>query len=244
MSFIARAEKLCYSIVWAGWCGRPDRVRRRRLRAPYEAPRASSMWPRVFSRAPRLRPARPIRALTVPRVRRGAPLVSIANYSRKVPKSTSSQPDLPASGEPAPTPITAGGPRRPLLKIAFVLLAVEVVGLVVGAIWLLIDRPDGAMSSWGYALTMGAVLLAFAFLLVIGGRALWHGKRWGRGPVITWQILQIFTALTVFDIVGMAWTWAGALTGIVAMIGFLAPSSIAVTSETINGAPASETEQK
>src|SRR5699024_11830439 len=85
--------------------------------------------------------------------------------------------------------------------MAFVLLGVEILGLLVAAVWMVVDRPDGEMGSWGYALTMAAVILMFAALLFFGGRGLWRGMRWGRGPVISWQLLQFVTAVTMADVI-------------------------------------------
>ena len=123
---------------------------------------------------------------------------------------------------------------RPLLLwMAFILLGVEILGLLAAAVWMLIDRPDGAMSAWGYALTMAAVILMFAALLFFGGRGLWKGMRWGRGPVISWQLLQFVTAVTMADVISTAAAWAVGLMSLAAIVGFLAPASREVTAKTM-----------
>lgn len=119
--------------------------------------------------------------------------------------------------------------RPPLLWMAFILLGLEIVGLLVAAVWMFIDRPDGAMSAWGYAATMALVILMLAALLFFGGRALWRGMRWGRGPVISWQLLQFVTAVTMADVITTAVAWVVALVAVAVTAGFLAPSSLAAT---------------
>lgn len=124
-------------------------------------------------------------------------------------------------------------PRPPLLWMAFVLLGVEILGLLVAAVWMVVDRPDGEMGAWGYALTMAAVILMFAALLFFGGRGLWRGMRWGRGPVISWQLLQFVTAVTMADVISTAAAWAVGLMSLAAIVGFLAPASRDVTAKTM-----------
>lgn len=123
--------------------------------------------------------------------------------------------------------------RPPLLWMAFILLGVEILGLVAAAVWMLIDRPGGAMSAWGYALTMAAVILMFAALLFFGGRGLWKGMRWGRGPVISWQLLQFVTAVTMADVISTAAAWTVGLMSLAVIVGFLAPASREVTAKTM-----------
>lgn len=117
--------------------------------------------------------------------------------------------------------------------MAFVLLGVEILGLVCAAVWMLVDRPDGPMSAWGYAVTMAAVILMFAALLFFGGRALWKGMRWGRGPVIAWQLLQFVTAVTMADVITTAGAWVVSLMSLAVVAGFLAPASLEATSQSM-----------
>ncbi len=102
---------------------------------------------------------------------------------------------------------------------------------------MLIDRPDGVMGGWGYALTLSAVILMFAALLFFGGRALWNGMRWGRGPVVAWQLLQFFTAVTMSDVIGTSAAWAVGLASLLAIVGFLAPASLNATAKTLGDHP-------
>lgn len=126
------------------------------------------------------------------------------------------------------TPATST--QRPaLLLVGFAIIALEILGLIIAAVWMLIDRPTGVMSGWGYALTFSAVILLFAGLLFLGLRALWRGMRWGRGPVVAWQLLQFFTAVTMSDVIGKPAAWAVGLVSIFAVIAILAPGSLQAT---------------
>lgn len=127
----------------------------------------------------------------------------------------------------------SAAPRPPLLQVAFVLLGIEIAGLAGAALWVLVDRPEGVMGGWGYAITMSAVILMFAGLLFFGGRALWAGMRWGRGPVISWQLLQFVTAVTMSELITPAGSWAVALVSIAVTAGFLSPAALAVTGKTL-----------
>lgn len=113
--------------------------------------------------------------------------------------------------------------------IGFGIVALEILGLIVAAIWMLVDRPDGVMSGWGYALTFGAVILMFAALLYFGLRALWKRMRWGRGPIVAWQLLQFFTAVTMADVIGKPAAWAVGLVSLFAIVAILAPASLRAT---------------
>lgn len=134
--------------------------------------------------------------------------------------------------------MTAKKNQRPaLLWVGFALVALEIAAMIVAAVWMFIDRPGGAMSGVGYALTFAAVLVAFALLLFLGVRALWNGMRWGRGPVVAWQLLQFFTAVTMSDVIGKPAAWAVGLLSLLAVAGFLAPASIEATSGVLDRGP-------
>lgn len=134
--------------------------------------------------------------------------------------------------------MTAKKNQRPaLLWVGFALVVLEIAAMIVAAVWMFIDRPGGTMSGVGYALTFAAVLVAFALLLFLGVRALWNGMRWGRGPVVAWQLLQFFTAVTMSDVIGKPAAWAVGLLSLLAVAGFLAPASIEATSGVLDRGP-------
>lgn len=129
---------------------------------------------------------------------------------------------------------TAKNKGRPvLLWVGFILVGLEILALLVAAVWMFVDRPDGVMGGVGYALTFAAVLASFALLLFLGGRALWNGMRWGRGPVVAWQLLQFFTAVTMSDVIGKPAAWVVGLLSLLTVVGFLAPASLEATSRAL-----------
>lgn len=115
------------------------------------------------------------------------------------------------------------------LLIALVVALVEAVGLVVMGI-------AGVLSSFmdeGAMLGANAgVLIVFALigaLLLLMVRALWGGKRRGRGPVITWQILQFAVAASSFGVVAWWLLVLAMLLSVIVTVCLLLPSSLAAT---------------
>lgn len=121
-------------------------------------------------------------------------------------------------------------PHHPLpLRVGLVVALLEAVGLIVmgvaGVLSSLVD--DGAMLG-----TNAGVLIVFALIggfLLIMVRELWRGNRRGRGPVITWQILQFAVAASSFGAV--AW-WLLVLAMVLSAVVtacLLLPASLAAT---------------
>lgn len=132
------------------------------------------------------------------------------------------------TGSPAPSER-----RRPAsLLIGLMGTAVEILGLIIGAIWMLIDELAREALPFGAA--MAVTLLLFAALLALGWRALWRGMRWGRGPIITWQLLQGITAVTMWDLLSIAVSIAVAALSVIVMIALLTPRSLAAAEGTID----------
>lgn len=107
---------------------------------------------------------------------------------------------------------SAGGGHPPRVvdaAVAGVLL--EAVALVAGAVWAVVELVTGRATATGAGLAVFA--LAVAAVLVGAGRALRRGSRRARGPVLTWQLLQAATALTLFGIDGapVALPWGAAV---------------------------------
>lgn len=121
-------------------------------------------------------------------------------------------------------------PQHPLpLRLGLVIALLEAVGLVVmgvaGVVSSLMD--DGAMLG-----TNAGVLIVFALIgafLLLMVRELWRGKRRGRGPVVTWQILQFAVAASSFGAVA-SWLLAlGMVLSVLVTVCLLLPSSLAAT---------------
>lgn len=120
--------------------------------------------------------------------------------------------------------------RRPgLLVLALVLVGVQVLGLAV----LAIGGLGGVLAVGGTGrvtiVTLAVVLLGLAVLIGGAGWALWQGKRWGRGPVVTWQLLLLAVGASGL---GAAQWWATIVpmvVSLVVLVGVLAPASRAAT---------------
>lgn len=77
---------------------------------------------------------------------------------------------------------------------------------------------------------LALALASFAVLLGAGIRALRAGRRWGRGPLVTWQILQIVTAYALLPEIQAAAAAVGVALAVVTGAGVLWPSSRAYAS--------------
>jgi hypothetical protein len=111
-----------------------------------------------------------------------------------------------------------------------VLVLVEVTALIAGALLLVASVVRGS-DQVGTTLATAVFLAGLAGLLLAAARALARGRRWGRAPVVTWQLLQGAIGLTqagTAPAVGVALVVAAALV----LGGLLAPASVAATSAT------------
>ena len=140
--------------------------------------------------------------------------------------------DVPDAGPTA-------SPRPRLLSLAVAVVFAEAAALAVGGGVLVLEVLRGRAEYVGSTLGIALFAWALAALLAGAARALARGRRWGRGPVLTWQVLQ--GAVGFLQLPGMPW-FAGALVGsaLVVVVGLLAPASIAATARV--GNPAAEDE--
>lgn len=140
-------------------------------------------------------------------------------------------PDSDAGDHDVEPPAPTGRPG--LLVGALALVAVEVLALAVLSLLIVVgllssaddDALAAATADATTAVSLAVVLLGLGALLAVGARALWQGRRWGRGPVVTWQLLQFFIGISAL---GADTWWATILPAVVAvavLIGVLAPTS-------------------
>ncbi|SFK55259.1 hypothetical protein [Cellulomonas sp. KH9] len=120
------------------------------------------------------------------------------------------------------------GARPALLAVACVLVLVEVIALLVaaGAGVLALTRGDDA----GPVLFLVALALGAAALLAAAARGLWSGLRWGRGPVLTAQIMVVITAATWWGAGGGVRALVPLVVALAVVVGVLSPRVVAVTS--------------
>ncbi|QGH70242.1 hypothetical protein [Pseudactinotalea sp. HY158] len=117
--------------------------------------------------------------------------------------------------------------------------AAEVVALVGAAVWMLVDRPEGGADSLPYGIAMAVTLLLFAGLVGLGVRGLWRGHRWGRGPVVTWQLLQGITVATMWGLLPAAVAATALALSVVVLVTLLTPAALAATARTLGPAAGS-----
>lgn len=123
------------------------------------------------------------------------------------------------------------------LLVALVVAGLEALVLVAVAVWSLVSLVREGFENAAVAIALSVVLLLFVLLLVVGINALWYGRRWGRGPVLTWQLIQAAIAIGA---IGEAPGWAvyPALAASLAVgVGLLLPASIAATSRPSQSTP-------
>ncbi|MGC0273131.1 hypothetical protein ACO0LV_09055 [Pseudactinotalea sp. Z1739] len=119
--------------------------------------------------------------------------------------------------------------RPVLLTVSLVLVGLQVLGLIVLAVGGLGGVLGAASLEQVTIVTLAVVLLGLALLVGAAGWGLWQGKRWGRGPVVTWQLLLL--AVGVSGLGGQEW-WATVIPIVMSLViiaGVLVPSSRAAT---------------
>ncbi|WP_420110989.1 hypothetical protein [Pseudactinotalea sp.] len=130
---------------------------------------------------------------------------------------------------PAPAPVEDPWRNLPLLG-ALVVAGLEGLLLIAAAVWSVVDMVRNDFDGAAVSIALAAFMLLFVGLLVLGIHALWLGRRWGRGPVLTWQLIQGAIAVSV---IGIAPPWAVypvLLASIGVGVGLLLPASVAATS--------------
>ena len=121
---------------------------------------------------------------------------------------------------------------RPVpLLVGLALVLLEAVVLVVLGIAVVVasalDQGDLLGTNAGVLL----VLVLIGGFLLLAARGLWQGKRWGRGPVITWQLLQFAVAVTSWGTLEW-WTLLPALVvPVIVVVCLLLPVSLAATAQ-------------
>lgn len=128
-----------------------------------------------------------------------------------------------------PAPVEDPWRNLPLL-VALVVVGLEALLLAAAAVWSIVDMVRGGFEGAAVSIALTVVLLLFVLLLVVGMYALWQGRRWGRGPVLTWQLIQAAIALGAIGI-APAWAVYPTLTASLAVgVGLLLPASVRATS--------------
>jgi hypothetical protein len=117
--------------------------------------------------------------------------------------------------------------RRPrTLAVAVTAVGLEVLALVTVGVAHVVDAVAGRAGDAGQFAATGTFALLVAGLLGLAARALWQLRRWGRGPIVTWQLLQGLVGVSLLDSV---WAPAAVLLIVLAVVtvfATLAPPSV------------------
>jgi hypothetical protein len=128
------------------------------------------------------------------------------------------------TAQPAP----ARRARPPLLVVVVAGVALE-AGLLLGvAGYYVAGVTRRAATDAGAALGAAALIAGLGGFLLVCGWALWQGRRWARGPVMTWQLLQIL-ALATTGGVRTWWGWAVATLAAAIGAGLVMPPVVRAT---------------
>ncbi|QGQ18861.1 hypothetical protein GC089_05920 [Cellulomonas sp. JZ18] len=122
-------------------------------------------------------------------------------------------------------------PRPALLVVACGLVLLEALALVAAAVAGVVVLVRGADAP-AVAAFLVALALGAALLLGAAARALWGGRRWGRGPVLTAQVLLVVVSTTLWGAGARAAAGAGVALGLLVAVAVLAPAVVAVTGRT------------
>ena len=125
-----------------------------------------------------------------------------------------------------------GGDRpRPsrLLAGVIALVGLEALLLLVAAAVVLVELARSSAADPGAAAATALLAVLLAVLLLSCARGLRSGRRWARGPVMTWQVLQILVVLSG-ALAGQLWL-AAALVGasVFAAVVLVLPAVVAET---------------
>lgn len=134
----------------------------------------------------------------------------------------------PPGPGPATGPTTSRPPRPALLVVACAVVLVQVAALVAAVVAGLVALARGAEA--GPALFLVVLALGAAALLAGAVRGLWRGRRWGRGPVLTFQILVVVTAATWWGSGGGLPALVPIVLALVVAVSLLTPRVVAATS--------------
>lgn len=121
------------------------------------------------------------------------------------------------------------GGRPLLLRVALGLVLLEAVGLAAFGLWTFVELATAGFADAGMSIGVTVALVGFAALLVAAARALWLGRRWGRGPVVTWQLLQFAVGASAIGANPWWATYVPMAVALVVVAGLLAPASLAAT---------------
>lgn len=143
--------------------------------------------------------------------------------------------DLPTPGGP-PRRATSWKTGRPAaLVVACAIVLVEVVLTVGLGVLALVELIRGESQVPGAMVFFTAFCLLVAFVLVAAARSLLSGRRWGRSPIVTWQVLLGVMALGWYGADHSVATGAVLVAAAAVVVCLLVPSVVAFTTAAAPG---------
>lgn len=142
--------------------------------------------------------------------------------------STTSDRDPADGAHPSRRPAGPRPSRPALLGVACALVVVEVLGLLAAGVAGVVALVRGA--DVGQVLVLVVLAVGVAVLLWAAVRALWSGRRWGRGPVLTTQLFVGVLAVTWWGAGAGPHALAPLLVALTVVVALLTPAVVAVTS--------------
>ncbi|PYG00318.1 hypothetical protein SAMN05216184_104260 [Georgenia satyanarayanai] len=125
--------------------------------------------------------------------------------------------------------MTTERPARPPLPLvlALLLVLVEVGALAALAVGMLVEVLGGATVSGAVTAVLALLFLGICALLVVAARALHQRRRWGRGPLVTWQLLVLATGISQSGVIPGGIVALLVLLPVAVTVGLLVPPSVA-----------------
>lgn len=102
---------------------------------------------------------------------------------------------------------------RLLRRITAVVVGVEALAIAVGSL-LVAGGAFNADAVADVSVAVAFIGLVIAVPLGLACRALWHGRTWPRGLVVTWQVMQVVAGVTLLEI----WLVAGVMAIVLALV--------------------------
>jgi hypothetical protein len=131
-----------------------------------------------------------------------------------------------------PPPGADAGHARPRALVAVVVaVSVEALLLLGVAAFFGLEMLVARATDLGTAAAIAVLALLMGLFLAFCARGLWHGRRWARAPIMTWQLLTVLGVVPSLG--GERWWIAAALLVLclVAAVGLLLPAVVARTTE-------------
>ena len=141
----------------------------------------------------------------------------------------------PAPGSAADPPADGSRPPR-TLDVVLAGAVLEAGALGAGVVWAVVDLARGDVDTPAAGIVLALFLAGVAVAVVAAARSLRRGARRARGPVVTWQLLQAASGLTLLGVAdppaGLPVAAGGAVAlAVGVLVAALSPSAVRYTAD-------------